>query len=60
MAAEPARSCCPDITTPRARWLVAFVMTAGSLFGYDTGVVSGALVMLKDDIALTTSEQEFV
>ncbi|KAL1525069.1 hypothetical protein AB1Y20_019942 [Prymnesium parvum] len=46
--------------TPTACWLIAFAAVAGSLFGYDTGVVSGSILMLSDEIPLSTAEKEFV
>ena len=39
---------------------VAFSGLADGLFGYDTGVVSGALVAMADDMHLTTFQQEVV
>jgi MFS transporter, SP family, major inositol transporter len=32
----------------------------GLLFGYDTGVISGALLYMKDDLNLTTTSEAFV
>lgn len=45
-------------------WLVAFTASiAGMLFGYDTGIISGVLVVLHDDLngrPTTSSEQEMI
>lgn len=32
----------------------------GLLFGYDTGVISGALLYMRDDLAMSTSEEAWV
>ena len=40
--------------------VVAFSGLADGLFGYDTGVVSGALVAMADDMDLSTFQQEVV
>ncbi|KAJ2339363.1 hypothetical protein GGH92_006754, partial [Coemansia sp. RSA 2673] len=60
----------PDIDTdamaatnrpPRFVYFVVFCITIGGLlFGYDTGVISGALVVIKDDWHLTNTQQEFI
>lgn len=40
-------------------YLLTFLATIGGfLFGYDTGVVSGALILLRDEFQLTTFWQE--
>jgi MFS family permease len=56
----------PDVTEPRAR-LTAWVLgvagvtfLAGLLFGYDQGVISGALQLIDDDLGLTTLESEII
>ncbi|PWY90582.1 general substrate transporter [Aspergillus sclerotioniger CBS 115572] len=45
-------------------WLVAFTASiAGMLFGYDTGIISGVLVVLKDDLnnrPVTSAEKEMI
>lgn len=38
----------------------AFAALGGLLFGYDTGVISGAVIFIKRDFALTTFPQELV
>jgi SP family galactose:H+ symporter-like MFS transporter len=38
-------------------WISAL---AGLLFGYDTGVISGAILFVKVDFSLSTSQEEFV
>ena len=40
--------------------LVAFTIIGGFLFGYDTGVVSGAMVLIADDLDLSETMQEVV
>lgn len=38
----------------------AIAAVGGLLFGFDTGVISGALIFIKEDFALTTLAQEMV
>lgn len=38
----------------------AFAALGGLLFGYDTGVISGAVIFIKKDFSLTTFPQELV
>ena len=40
--------------------LTIFSALGGFLFGYDTGVVSGAMIMLRRDFSLTTIWQELI
>jgi len=40
--------------------LTFFTAIGGFLFGYDTGVISGAMIMLKDEFYLSTLWQEMV
>jgi SP family galactose:H+ symporter-like MFS transporter len=52
-----------QITTPRKRQLSVYFITGiaalgGLLFGYDTGVISGALLFLKQSFALNPTQQE--
>lgn len=50
-----------DVPVPRiVRVLTAVAALGGLLFGYDTGVISGALLYLKDDFDLSPFEQEAV
>lgn len=53
----------PDTPGPHNKrlGLIAVVATFGGLlFGYDTGVINGALEPMKDDLGLTTSTEGFV
>ncbi|KAJ2514166.1 hypothetical protein GGI11_004178 [Coemansia sp. RSA 2049] len=46
---------------PRFVFFVVFCITIGGLlFGYDTGVISGALVVIKDEWHLSNTQQEFI
>src|SRR5438128_12628323 len=38
----------------------AFAALGGLLFGYDTGVISGALIFIKREFGLTTAAEEVV
>ncbi|MFJ6851857.1 sugar porter family MFS transporter [Streptomyces sp. NPDC091271] len=47
--------------TPAAVYAVSAVSALGGLlFGYDTGIISGALLHLREDLDLTSREQEIV
>ena len=51
-----------DGTTPTLITLMLFCATAGMLFGYDTGVVSVAILQMKDEDAFedfSTPKQEW-
>lgn len=41
-------------------WIAAIGALGGLLFGYDTGVISGALLFIRTDFSLTTWMQEVV
>ncbi|WP_322983347.1 sugar porter family MFS transporter [Streptomyces sp. S584] len=46
---------------PAAVYAVSAVSALGGLlFGYDTGIISGALLHLREDLGLTSREQEMV
>ena len=50
-------------TKEHNRFLVKLTVIStlgGLLFGYDTGVISGALLYMKDDLALTTTSEAIV
>ncbi|XP_041349816.1 proton myo-inositol cotransporter-like [Gigantopelta aegis] len=56
---EPGSSHLNVVHTPKFVWILAFFSAIGGfLFGYDTGVVSGALILLKDRFGLTTTQEE--
>jgi major inositol transporter-like SP family MFS transporter len=53
----------PDIPGPHSRrlGLIAVIATFGGLlFGYDTGVINGALAPMKEDLGLTAFTEGFV
>ena len=42
-------------------WLAAAVAAiCGGLYGYDTGIISGALLLITRDFHLSSTDQEFV
>lgn len=50
-----------DAKTPGFVYLLAFFSALGGfLFGYDTGVVSGAMLLLKKEMSLNTLWQELL
>ncbi len=50
-----------DATTPGFIYVLAFFSALGGfLFGYDTGVVSGAMLLLKKEMNLSTLWQELL
>ena len=40
--------------------VAAIAALGGLLFGYDTGVISGAILFIKPDYGLSTGQQEIV
>ncbi len=45
---------------PMVKVLAFFAAIGGFLFGYDTGVVSGAMIQLRDEFNLSTLWQELI
>lgn len=57
----PAGNAAPAWRIPAAVYAVSAVSALGGLlFGYDTGIISGALLHLREDLDLTSREQEVV
>ncbi|MGC9477613.1 sugar porter family MFS transporter [Streptomyces sp. WG4] len=61
-APDPAEEAAGDSRkVPAAVYAVSAVSALGGLlFGYDTGIISGALLHLRDDLDLTSRQQEIV
>ena len=47
-------------TPPYVYFLTAFAAIGGFLFGYDTGVISGAMILIKQEFHLSSFWQELV
>lgn len=67
VSCDPAARLAPPAAPQPPRPPLAFVMTlcvfsalGGFLFGYDTGVVSGAMLLLKDELQLSALWQELL
>src|SRR5438046_10561834 len=61
MANENAASSNAQLRTARFVYVAAvFAALGGLLFGYDTGVISGALIFIKREFGLTTAAEEVV
>ncbi|UZI31453.1 MFS transporter [Streptomyces sp. VB1] len=57
----PVDEASPTARVPAAVYAVPAVSALGGLlFGYDTGIISGALLHLREDLGLTSREQEIV
>ncbi|HUI43243.1 MAG TPA: sugar porter family MFS transporter [Terriglobia bacterium] len=61
MKATPASSAAAeDVSTVFVVVAAVFAAVGGLLFGYDTGVISGALIFIKQDFGLSIFRQELV
>jgi len=52
-----------EVSRPSSRFVyvaASFAALGGLLFGYDTGVISGAVIFIRKDFALSTFPQELV
>ena len=49
-----------EASTKTLRLIIGLGSIGGFLFGYDTGVISGALVLLAQDFSLSAVQQELV
>ncbi|XP_798448.3 proton myo-inositol cotransporter [Strongylocentrotus purpuratus] len=56
----PAAAAAPPPLRPLVKVLACFAAIGGFLFGYDTGVVSGAMILLKKEFGLNTIWQEMI
>ena len=57
------RSPSKEVSRPSGRFVylaASFAALGGLLFGYDTGVISGAVIFIRKDFALSTFPQELV
>jgi SP family myo-inositol transporter-like MFS transporter 13 len=59
-AAEGLRRIRGDFVRKKMRHLTAMAATGGFLFGYDTGVMSGAMLPLKQQFGFTSWQQEVI
>ena len=51
----------PDESLPRRLRLLTFLSAIGGfLFGYDTGVISGAMLLIREELSLSTRWQELI
>ena len=49
-----------ELDTRMLRYLTALASIGGLLFGYDTGIISGALVMLDSDFVMSVYDEELI